>query len=1106
MKKMRPMTITSRMAMKKYMTMIFASLAFSAAGVFAERAPEYISPNNDGVKDTLEIPLKVKEKRFIKEWKLTIYNSDRKPVRTIGNKRKDDEHLSVKGFFKKLVSPKTGIDVPSSVVWNGLLGEEAAAVGLVPGEVAPDGIYYYVFSATDDNDNTGVSREYSVIVDCTPPTISFGPMTDDEKSFGEGEKTSLRILQNGSEETLWTGAIIYNADGKKVRTYRWENSRPAPEVIWDGTNDIGAVVPDGVYTYEIYATDKAGNTSEHALVNNIIFSATKPAISISLRGIRYFSPNGDGILDTADFDVSLPVQASKVNSLESWKISVISSEGKHLFETSGGEEGISAFSFDGKGSDGKILPEGEYRARLSAKYINGYVPPVCESPVFILDNTAPKAELKVTNAISNGEKDIQISQRQTSAEPPFKEVKVWNGAIKNQDGNVIRTYSFGSRLTDTLVWNGSESDGRFAGDGKYYYELSVSDSAGNSSVVRSTEFTIDTSKTELMLSLSEDIFSPNSDGRKDSISIYPSAKSLGGIESYTVEIAGANGAVRTFRGSETIPESIVWNGLDDSGKICPDGEYEVSFVSVAKNGSPVSPVKRSVVLDTKPPVVAIESQWKIFSPDGLDPKFSTRQILPVKVVECSEEEVWNCEVRDSSGKAVWKISWQDNGGKKLRAGDFEWAAIDTNGNRVPDGLYYVEVFAVDPAGNRGSSKIDSVRVDTREARAFITLAESGISPNGDGVVDSQNFNVRTTLAEGLTTWTFSIMNPLGTVVKTWNGTDGGTLRAIPAHFVWDGKGDDGTVIEGTFVGKLHAEYEKGNVIDEVSAPFVCTAQAPVLTVISSANPEEGQYFSPDNDGLEDELDMLLFVKTKSKVRSWSLVVMDSRNTSETFWRTSGKSMPSDETQSDTYRATVVWDGRGNNGEIVMSAEDYPYKLTVTDELGMTSVYEGIIPVDVLVLFDGGRLKMQVPSIVFRGDAADFLLAGERDASGKVLERSSLTPEQKANNIRVLNRVAQILNKFGNYKVTVVGHANPMNQFNGREEDNPEENRDGPWGRGLKALSLERAQFVVRWLSGEGKISSARLRAEGKGGLETIADKNDLKNRWKNRRVEFILEK
>ena len=1081
---------------------ICAAFVLASLGAFAERAPEYISPNNDGVKDTLEIPLKVKEKRFIKEWKLTIYNEERKPVRTIGNKRKDDEHLSVKGFFKKLVAPKTGIDVPSSVVWNGLLGEEAAALGLVPGEVAPDGIYYYTFSATDDNDNTGTSREYAVIVDCTPPTISFGKMTDDEKSFGEGEKTSLRIQQNGSEETLWTGAIIYNADGKKVRTYRWENSRPAPEVIWDGTSDTGAVVPDGVYTYEIYATDRAGNTSEHALVNNIIFSATKPVINISLRGMRFFSPNGDGIFDTADFDVHLPVQASKVNSLDSWKISILTSDGKTVYEKSGGEEGLSEFSFDGNDAGGKILPEGEYKASLSARYINGYVPPVCESPLFILDMSAPSASVSVKNGICNGESNIEISQKQTSAEPAFNEVKVWNGVIKDEGGNVVRTYSFGSRLTDTVLWNGSESDGHFAGDGKYYYELSVSDSAGNTSVVRSSDFVVDTSKTELVLSLSDEIFSPNGDGAKDFVSIYPAAKTTGGIESYTLEISNDSGLVRTFRGSESVPETIAWDGLDDSGKKCADGAYEISFSSVAKNGTKVSPVKRSVVLDTLPPEINAETPYKLFSPDGLDSNHSTRQVLPVHVTKCSEEEIWNCEIKNSSEKIVWKNSWQDAGGKKSKASDFEWNALDTNGNKVSDGVYSLEIFALDEAGNRGSTKISGIRVDSREARAFITLSESGISPNGDGVVDSQTISVRTTLGEGLSDWTFSISDSDGKAVKSWSGNGG----EVPSRFVWDGKDDDGNPMEGNFFAKLVANYEKGNVIDELSSPFVCTAVPPVLNVISSANPEEGQYFSPDNDGLEDELDMLLFVRTKSKVRSWQLVVKDSREHEETFWRTSGKIMPADETQADTYRATVVWDGRGNNGEIVMSAEDYPYVLTVTDELGMTSVYEGIIPVDVLVLFDGGRLKMQVPSIVFRGDAADFLLAGERDSSGKVLERSSLTPEQKANNIRVLNRVSQILNKFGNYKVTVVGHANPMNQFSGPEEDNPEENRDGPWGRGLKPLSLERAQFVVKWLSGEGKISSSRLKAEGKGGLETIVDKNDLKNRWKNRRVEFILEK
>jgi len=60
----------------------------------------------------------------------------------------------------------------------------------------------------------------------------------------------------------------------------------------------------------------------------------------------------------------------------------------------------------------------------------------------------------------------------------------------------------------------------------------------------------------------------------------------------------------------------------------------------------------------------------------------------------------------------------------------------------------------------------------------------------------------------------------------------------------------------------------------------------------------------------------------------------------------------------------------NGGELVQSAVDYPYTFTVTDSLGMTSVAEGIISVDVLVIRSGDVLKMQVPSIIFRSDNAD----------------------------------------------------------------------------------------------------------------------------------------
>ena len=221
------------------------------------------------------------------------------------------------------------------------------------------------------------------------------------------------------------------------------------------------------------------------------------------------------------------------------------------------------------------------------------------------------------------------------------------------------------------------------------------------------------------------------------------------------------------------------------------------------------------------------------------------------------------------------------------------------------------------------------------------------------------------------------------------------------------------------------------------------------------------------------------------LKNWSFQIKDPNN--KPFWSTSGKS-------SITER--IIWDGRGNNGELVQSAMDYPYTFTVTDTLGMTSTVEGKIEIDILVIRVGDVLKMAVPSIIFRQDAADFGVE-VKDSSGKVT-KPGITEAQAANNERILKRIAQILKKFKDYRVTVEGHANSVT---GTEE----EETTNKHGLALVRLSEDRAKFVMEKLKKYG-VSGDRLSAVGRGGRQRVAPLGDKDNAWKNRRVEFILNK
>ena len=397
---------------------------------------------------------------------------------------------------------------------------------------------------------------------------------------------------------------------------------------------------------------------------------------------------------------------------------------------------------------------------------------------------------------------------------------------------------------------------------------------------------------------------------------------------------------------------------------------------------------------------------------------------------------------------------------------------------APDGKYNIVIFSTDDAGNSFSTELKEITLDNRETKAYITAEYEGISPNNDGYLDVQKFEIRTSVKDNIKAWNFDVRKEDGTSVYALSEKDSANL---PATINWNGAGKDGTASEGTFTGTLEIVYITGNKVSAVSAPFICTASAPKLSVKTAP-----EYFSPDNDGVDDDLYIKLSGSTKAKIKSWSFTIKDPKG--KEFWKTSGKSQITER---------IIWDGLSNvqkdakgNAERVQSAMDYPYTFTVTDNLGMSSTVNGVIPVDVLVIRDGNLLKMAVPSIIFESDAANF-----QNANAK------LDADKVNNNIKVLNRIAEILKKFKDYKVTIVGHANKITD-NPNEEtvDNPQE-----WGRASMPLSKERADAIRAYLIKRG-VSASALSTDGMGGTKPVVNPKDKDNNWKNRRVEFILQK
>ncbi|MEE8441588.1 MAG: gliding motility-associated C-terminal domain-containing protein, partial [Spirochaetia bacterium] len=650
-------------------------------GIIDTRGPEvdltpapmrYISPNNDGTFDALTVPVSITDERFILSWRFEVIEPDGTIIRTIRNKDERPENAGFQSIVDRLLDVRTGIQLPEYIRWDGSTDN---------GEIAADGAYSFRVVAEDDNGNLGTSEAYEVIVDTTAPVITLVAPENRDRIFspnGDGNKDTLSIGQSGTVEELWQAEIV-NALGNAVRSFEWTDSSPG-DIEWDGRSNLDEALPDGVYRYRIGSVDPAGNRARGEVANIIVNTEITP-VSAAISN-PFFSPNGDGSMDTVTLTPSVP----NTTGILDWELVVRDSIGRPVRRYGDTRIAPAPIVFEGISDDQTLIGEGAYHAVLTVRYVNGNAPSAV-SPDFIVDMTPPSVAVQSDRPLfspnGDGKLDTVTFFQETSRE------ERWIGIVSTETGAVVRQVTWPTLADQQVTWNGRQDDGRLAGDGTYFYTLESTDLAGNRAVSDPVEIVVDTSGAEIGLGAEFEAFSPNADNVRDRQRLFIRVDRADDVETYQVIVLSPAGeVVREFGGRNVVQPSVTWDGTHANGRRVPDGSYQAQLSVQFVNGIEILATTGGFIVDTTEPSVTVTVPYLLFSPDG----DGERESLPI-IQASTVEEAWSGAILNSSGALIHEYFWAGS------ASSVEWDGRDLAGNIADDGAYVYQITATDRAGN-----------------------------------------------------------------------------------------------------------------------------------------------------------------------------------------------------------------------------------------------------------------------------------------------------------------------------------------------------------------------------------------------------------------------
>lgn len=346
---------------------------------------------------------------------------------------------------------------------------------------------------------------------------------------------------------------------------------------------------------------------------------------------------------------------------------------------------------------------------------------------------------------------------------------------------------------------------------------------------------------------------------------------------------------------------------------------------------------------------------------------------------------------------------------------------------------------------------------------FIETEVAGFAPTAEFTKDTIDFSVLFANASMVKSWKVSMLNEKGVSVRNFSGS--GT--ALPYIVTWNGKSLGGELVpEGIYTATMKVDYGKAYSDGEAySRPFILDRTNPKGSI--SVSPD---LFSPivasDTMNITIKPDPSI-----ARLDSWTLNVYDPAG--YLFKSFVGK-WPNN---------TIVWDGKGIDGDMVVSAADYPVEVELRDEFGLVDSFKDKISIDIIVIEDGENYRIEDTQVYFEAYTADY---------------KNVPADIAAQNVVRLDRLSSKLKKFSEYKIKIVGHAVMIHWDNAALGKIEQETL-------LVPLSLARSEAIKDALVERG-LDAKKIETSGVGSAEPIVPDSDYARRWRNRRTSIYLMK